>query len=222
MICLHCIFVLLVLPLQTPTSSSTCNQVCNAPFVEVGCGKCFLYGGTAPNIRRAHTACHFSAEIHGAYAILISTDLESAIQVLPTTTDNKTRYVWTGINDLLLDRNQSRVGWRAVNADLKDVVVQIPDDKWLPGEPTSGDTLMLQTDGKSYKLHTSELFPMQYDGHVVCQLVSDATVKRHTESSRMTQFSKTYPVSVTEFFGDNKDHFWKMSVAKSLGECALT
>ncbi|THD21785.1 hypothetical protein D915_007195 [Fasciola hepatica] len=151
-----------------------------APFAEIERRKCFLYNGAAPNIVEAHHKCYSTKSNYGLHSVLIATDLDKAIQVLPAS-NSTIKYAWTGINDYLLEQNGSRIGWRAVNAELKDVVIEEKDDKWVDGEPTHGGTLMLQTDGNSYKLHTSYSFARQSEIHVIFQLVHEATVKPHSE-----------------------------------------
>ncbi|TPP65667.1 hypothetical protein FGIG_08776 [Fasciola gigantica] len=142
-----------------------------APFVEIGRGKCFFDSGTAPNISEAHYKCHSTRSNYGLQSVLIATDLDKAIQVLPAS-NSTIKYAWTGINDYLLEQKGDRIGWRAVNAELKDVVIDEKDDKWVDGEPTHGGTLMLQTDGNSYKLHTSYSFAIQREIHAIISVGS--------------------------------------------------
>ncbi|THD19183.1 hypothetical protein D915_010046 [Fasciola hepatica] len=194
--------------------------MCRAPFVEIERGKCFFDSGTAPNISEAHDKCYSTKNIYGLHSVLIATDLDKAIQVLPAS-NSTIKYAWTGINDYLLEQNGSRIGWRAGNAELKDVVIEEKDDKWVDGEPTHGGTLMLQTDGNSYKLRTSYLFPKQSEAHVICQLVHEATVKLHSESFRMTKFSGTHPIRLNDYLGKTDEPIWVFSPSISLVECAF-
>ncbi|TPP62883.1 hypothetical protein FGIG_00001 [Fasciola gigantica] len=212
-----CLFTILNQIVQT---SATCGPICRAPFVEIGRGKCFFDSGTAPNISEAHYKCYLTKSNYGLHSVLIATDLDKAIQVLPAS-NSTIKYAWTGINDYLLEQNGDRIGWRAVNAELKDVVIDEKDEKWAYEEPTHGGTLMLQTDGSSYKLHTSYLFPKQSEGHVICQLIREATVKLHSESFRMTKFSSTHPVRLNEYSGQAEESIWVFSPSVSLLQCAF-